>query len=192
MQMIDGILLAGGRSSRMGQDKALLRRDHRDMFFYTLETMEPLPLSDIYISRNRDQIRYLTRYRVVNDIHKELGPIGGIYSVMHKSHSDGFLIVPIDLPLIETPDLNRIFKIGCEHNKPVYFENHYLPLFLPNTRAIRQYLENVITGKTKSKSIKRLCEAFDAIVLEPNDEIRLSNANTPDQWREAEYAISII
>ncbi|MGR6873527.1 molybdenum cofactor guanylyltransferase [Pseudomonas sp. HK3] len=192
MQIIDGILLAGGRSSRMGQDKALLRRDHRDMFFYMIDTLEPLPLNTIYISRNRDQIRYLTRYPMICDLHEKLGPLGGIYSVMKKSNSDGFLIVPVDLPLIETPDLNRLFKVGCEQNKPVYFEHHYLPLFLPNTADIEQYLKKVINGDIQTRSIKNLCRRFDAIALTPNDETRLSNTNTPDQWREAEYAISII
>ena len=192
MHMIDGILLAGGRSSRMGQDKALLRRDHRDMFFYILDTMEPLPLDTIYISRNRDQIRYLTRHPMICDLHEKLGPLGGIYSVMLKSQCDGFLIVPVDLPLIETPDLSRLFKKGCEENKPVHFEHHFLPLYLPNTHTIRQYISQVISGEIQNRSIKSLCRQFDAITLQPNDVTRLSNTNTPDQWREAEYAISII
>ncbi|MFT5593815.1 MAG: molybdopterin-guanine dinucleotide biosynthesis protein A [Oceanicoccus sp.] len=192
MHTIDGILLAGGRSSRMGQDKALLRRDHRDMFFYILDTMEPLRLNTIYVSRNREQIRYLTRYPMINDLHEKLGPLGGIYSVMQHSESDGFLIVPVDLPLIETHDLHRLFKMGCAHNKPVHFNHHFLPLFLPNTKEIKHYLSSVINGDIQNRSIKSLCRRFDAIALKPNDETRLSNTNTPDQWREAEYAISII
>ena len=192
MHMIDGILLAGGRSSRMGQDKALLRRDHRNMFFYILDTLEPLPLETIYISRNHDQIRYLTRHPMVSDLHQKLGPIGGIYSVMLRSQSDGFLIVPVDLPLIETPDLNRLFKKGCELNKLVHFEDHFLPLYLPNTYEIQRYIESVINGDIQTRSIKGLCRQFNAITLKPSDENRLSNTNTPDQWREAEYAISII
>ncbi len=192
MYTIDGILLAGGLSSRMGQDKALLRRDHRDMFFYILDTMEPLPLKNILISRNQGQIQFLTRHQVIQDIYKQQGPLGGIFSVLQKSHVDGVLIVPVDLPLIETIDLNYLLKAGSEGNNPVHFDNHYLPLYLPNTQNVRQYLKDVMDGTIKNRSIRNLCRHFNAVAISPKDEDRLSNANTPDQWRDAEYAISII
>lgn len=189
MNTIGGILLSGGQSSRMGQDKGLLKRDHRNMFFYTLDTLAPLPLFDIYISRNPWQIPFACPYPVVSDRYPNKGPLSGIHAVMDTSILDGFLIVPVDLPLIETYDLEQLLSTGNRYFCPVHFKDHYLPLYLPNTDDIRQYLRGVMSGNEPYRSIKKLCARFNAICLEPNDEIRLSNTNTPDQWREAELAI---
>jgi len=189
MLLNGGIILTGGQSSRMGQDKGLLKRDHRNMFFYILDVLEPLPLSTIYVSRNPWQVPYLTRYPMVKDIKPNNGPLSGIHAVCEKSTLDGFLIVPVDLPLIETYDLEKLLSIGNEHYCPVHFQDHYLPLYLPNSIAIRQYLNDVLNSDDQSRSIKQLCKHFNAISIQPNDEIRLSNTNTPDQWREAELAI---
>jgi molybdopterin-guanine dinucleotide biosynthesis protein A len=192
MQKIDGILLAGGQSSRMGKDKALLKRDHRSMLSYLLDMMEPLPLNSIYISRNKNQAPCLTHYPVVLDSFSMKGPLSGIYSIAKSNKSDGFLIVPIDMPLIETHDLKRLINIGHGYRKPTHFKNNFLPLYLPNLKNIREYLKQTMSDESKSRSIKQLCRTFNAIEVEPIDELRLSNTNTPNQWRDAEYLISII
>ena len=186
---IDGVLLAGGQSSRMGQDKALLPRDHRDMFFYTLDNLECLRLKQIYISRNPSQLSYLTRRPVVQDTHKQLGPLGGIHAVTQKSRADGLLIVPIDLPLLEVRDLEKIVAMGEVMHKPVYFAEHYLPLYLPLTQPVRDYLNDVVSGKMKSKSVKALCRHFQGIALSPDNQDRLQNTNTPEQWLAAKLEL---
>ena len=186
---IDGVLLSGGQSSRMGQDKSLLPRDHRDMFFYTLDNLECLKLNQIFISRNPSQLSYLTRSPVVADIHKEMGPLGGIHAVAQRSKAQALLIVPIDLPLLEVRDLEKIVAMGEVMHQPVYFTEHYLPLFLPLTGAVRDYLNDVVSGKIKSKSVKALCRHFNGIALSPDNQGRLQNTNTPEQWLAAKLEL---
>lgn len=186
---IDGVLLSGGQSSRMGQDKSLLPRDHRDMFFYTLDNLECLNLNQIFISRNPSQLSYLTRSPVVADIHKEMGPLGGIHAVAQRSKAQALLIVPIDLPLLEVRDLEKIVAMGEVMHQPVYFTEHYLPLFLPLTGAVRDYLNDVVSGKIKSKSVKALCRHFNGIALSPDNQGRLQNTNTPEQWLAAKLEL---
>lgn len=186
---IDGVLLSGGQSSRMGQDKSLLPRDHRDMFFYTLDNLECLNLKQIFISRNPSQLSYLTRKPIIADIHKNLGPLGGIHAVAQRSQAQALMIVPIDLPLLEVRDLEKIVAMGEVMHKPVYFTEHYLPLFLPLTQAVRDYLNDVVSGKIKSKSVKALCQKFEGIALSPDNQGRLQNTNTPEQWLAAKLEL---
>lgn len=186
---IDGVILAGGLSSRMGQDKALLTRDHRDMFFYTLDTVQALSLSDIFISRNPSQVSYLTRLTTVSDQFQNLGPLGGIHAIAQQSHADALLIVPIDLPLLETKDLEKLISMGEVMHKPIYFHDHYLPLFLPLNDTTRNYLNDVVTGQVTSKSVKAMCRHFQGISLSPDNQGRLQNTNTPEQWLAAKLEI---
>lgn len=192
MMIIDGAVLAGGRSSRMGQDKALLARDHRDMFFYTADLLEQLPLQQKFVSRNPHQVSYLTRWPVVADTLPNQGPLGGIQAVAERSEGDAILVVPIDLPLLESRDLNQLIALGRLHHRPVHFLDHYLPLFLPLTPEVRDYLNDVVSGKIRQRSVKALCQHFDAIALNPDNEERLCNTNTPEQWQAAKQLIAQI
>lgn len=189
MFTMTGVVLAGGQSSRMGQDKALLTRDHRDMFFYTQDLLESLSLNQVVISRNPSQLRFLTRHTVINDKCDQLGPLGGIYSVAQSVSTDGLLIMPIDMPLIEKKDLQELITVGKKHLKPVYYQNNYLPLFLPLTAQVQDYLNNIATGKIVRRSVKALCDHFSAIEISPEDADRLQNTNTPQQWQQAKLQI---
>lgn len=187
--IIDGVILAGGQSSRMGQDKALLTRDHRDMFFYTLDTLESLPLNDMFISRNPKQVSYLTRHKVIADEHSNQGPLGGIHAVAQHSHAEALLIVPIDLPLLEAKDLIKIMSMANQTGQPVFFEHHFLPILLPLNPEVRGYLTDVVSGRIQSRSVKALCKRFNGIEISPDNVERLQNTNTPEQWLAAKLEL---
>ena len=80
---ITGIVLAGGKSSRMGQEKGLAEFDGKPMIAYALEALAPL-CTEILISSNSNAYNHLG-YRVVPDIIANSGPMGGIYSCMLQS-----------------------------------------------------------------------------------------------------------
>ena len=186
---IDGVVLAGGQSSRMGQDKALLNRDHRDMFFYTLDSLESLPLNEIFISRNPSQVSYLTRRRVIVDKYVNQGPLGGVHAVAQYSDADALLIFPIDLPLLEPKDLKKIMSMANLSGQPVFFEHHYLPILLPLNQEVRDYLTDVVSGRIKTRSVKALCNRFNGIKISPDNVERLQNTNTPEQWLAAKLEL---
>lgn len=188
--VVDGIILSGGQSSRMGQDKSLLLRDHRDMFFYMLEQMEALDLQDIYISRNPNQVSYLTRHPIVADKYRTKGPLGGLHACMQRSTAEAVLVVPIDLPLIEISDLDHLLQSGLMNKSTTYFQNHYLPLFLPNSSAVRAYLDEVMREAQANQSVRALCQHFSAQAIEAFNKQRLHNANTWQQWQNAKHVIA--
>lgn len=192
MLPVTGLLLAGGQSSRMGHDKALLHRDHRDMFFYCQDLLESLPLKNIVISRRPAQISYLTAHPVALDCVDSIGPLGGIYSASLATKQPFMMILPIDMPLIQSSDLMRLLTTGMQSHKPVYFAEHFLPLFLPLTPSVRHYLSEVVSGRIARKSIKAMCAHFNGIGLAPLNQSRLLNTNTPQQWQQAKLAIADI
>jgi molybdopterin-guanine dinucleotide biosynthesis protein A len=68
------IILAGGKSSRMGQDKGLSFYRGRRMVEFVVEACKKLT-SDIFISTNNPEYRFLG-YELIEDNFKEIGPIG--------------------------------------------------------------------------------------------------------------------
>lgn len=99
---ITGLILAGGRASRMGgQDKGLIEVNGRPMIDYVLAALKP-QAGCILINANRNLERYAGyRYRVVSDELSDFqGPLAGIATAMARTESPYLLIAPCDSPLL--------------------------------------------------------------------------------------------
>jgi molybdopterin-guanine dinucleotide biosynthesis protein A len=210
--VIDGVVLAGGLSSRMGEDKALLKRDERDMLTYTADLVSSLSIERLLISRNeattigyqpndadgdayncahKSAYNCAHKFEVFNDVVAGVGPLGGIYSVAIQSKADALIITPVDLPLLRTEDLEQLINEGTSAKRPAYFSHHYLPLFLPLTKEVRQYLDDVVKGKVPQRSVNTMCTNFGAVEVTPKNNSRLTNVNTPAQWDAAKKLLSL-
>jgi len=101
-QDITGVVLAGGRSQRMGgEDKGLVRIDGRFMINHVIQALSPQvgPLL-INANRNLDDYRGLG-YPVIPDIIGDFyGPLAGIASALQSAETDYLLCVPCDSPLL--------------------------------------------------------------------------------------------
>lgn len=91
---ITGIILAGGQSSRMGTDKAMLRIDGKSLLEKSLELCKPI-CHDILISSNNPKHRKFG-FALIRDEIKNCGPLGGIYSCLKKSETDWNLVISVD------------------------------------------------------------------------------------------------
>lgn len=97
---ITGILLAGGMSKRMGEDKGLVKVGHRYLYQYPLKVLEAL-CDEILISTCKD-FTIPEAYPTVCDEVDGVGPIGGIYTCLKRSSNDLAMVISYDLPLVNT------------------------------------------------------------------------------------------
>lgn len=97
---ITGILLAGGRNSRMGANKAFLEMDGIRLIDKTLACYRQI-FSEMIIVTN-DPAAYLefTDAAVVTDIYKGKGPLGGIYTGLFYSQTPYAFVSACDMPFI--------------------------------------------------------------------------------------------
>ncbi len=83
MKNYTGIILAGGKSSRMGTEKGLVEINHKKMIEYSIDQLKKVTENIIIIS-NTNKYNYL-KYPVYEDLIKDIGPIGGIYTGLCKN-----------------------------------------------------------------------------------------------------------
>ncbi len=103
---ITGVILAGGRATRMGgMDKGLVVLNGIPMLEHILVTLRP-QVSDVLINANRNIERYANYgYKVVPDMLGDyFGPLAGMASAMQAAGTEYILTVPCDSPLLP-PDL---------------------------------------------------------------------------------------
>lgn len=102
IENITGVILAGGRGSRMGgEDKGLVMLNARPMIEYVIARLQP-QVGELLISANRNQERYAALgYRVVPDLLPDYqGPLAGMASAMQTATTPYLVTVPCDSPLL--------------------------------------------------------------------------------------------
>jgi molybdopterin-guanine dinucleotide biosynthesis protein A len=101
---IDGGILAGGLSTRMGgQDKGLQLHHNKVMALSVYESLQPfVDKVIINCNRNRDEYRKISPYLCSDSIEGFQGPLAGLHSIMLNSDADYLLVSPCDTPCLGT------------------------------------------------------------------------------------------
>ena len=106
MASISAFILTGGTSSRMGSDKALLSYKNTTFLESIIGNLSPI-FSDIFIVGNRAEYNQFG-VPVLNDLIKDVGPLGGIYTGLVHSNSDLNFFIPCDMPRLGTQMISKI------------------------------------------------------------------------------------
>ena len=164
---IAGVVLAGGRSSRMGKNKVFLEYKGMLLLDHMIQVLEAAGLQDIYVSGD------IKGYRCIPDSTPYNGPAYAIRTVMEFLQAyDGALFVPVDMPLL-TSDMLR--ALLCQSHG-AYFQEHALPAF------IKQPCHNQSVS-----SVHQLLQELDIPALSLPEQFKpcMGNFNTPKEWQEA-------
>jgi molybdopterin-guanine dinucleotide biosynthesis protein A len=100
-------LLAGGKSSRMGANKAFLEFQGQTLLARGLHTLAAA-CGDVTIVG--DQETFASHGRVVSDIFPGCGPLAGIHTALHHSSADLNLMLAVDMPFVPVELAQFIFQ----------------------------------------------------------------------------------
>ena len=173
-----GVVLAGGRSSRMGRDKAGLPWQGRPLLQHMGELLRAAGAARIVVSGDYPEAGGIP------DAERGLGPLGGLAGVADALPDGPLLIVPVDMPMLDAPLLARLAgstaRCAC-------YRDHMLPMWLQLDARLRDWLQEALRQPPKQRSLHALHAAQDGVFLPLPDAAiaRLDNLNTPEQWQEA-------
>lgn len=98
---ITAIILAGGKSQRMGTDKGLLDLNGKTFIQHICDALQPIVGVDILIVSSNKEYDTLGFSRV-EDIIENKGPVGGLYTGLKESKTKINLVLSVDVPLVTT------------------------------------------------------------------------------------------
>jgi len=111
---VHGFVLAGGRSTRMGQDKALLRVGGRTLVEIAVEKLRSF-CAEVGIAGNRND---LARFApVVHETRRDAGPGAGVEAGLLAATQPWVLFVPVDAPLVPAELLRRWCEVACKDER---------------------------------------------------------------------------
>ena len=109
---MSAVILAGGKSSRMGQDKAFLKVGNRTIVEYQLQRLSPL-FEELLLSTNLPEKFAHLGLETVQDFIPDRGPLVGIYSSLLKARYSHLFAIACDMPFI-SPGLITYMKEDCK------------------------------------------------------------------------------
>ncbi len=92
------VLLAGGKSSRMGRDKSALPVDGEPLWQRQLATLRATDPAELFISGKSDGPYANAGVEILADEFPDCGPLGGIATALRRCKSDRLLVLAVDMP----------------------------------------------------------------------------------------------
>jgi molybdopterin-guanine dinucleotide biosynthesis protein A len=179
---IYGLVLSGGKSRRMGRDKALLERDGQSQLAFVTGLLGP-HVERVFVSTREDQQDEpeRARYELVIDHYTDMGPLAGILSAMDDYPDVDWLVVACDLPNISDETLQHLLENRSPaHPFSAYTSSHDgLPEPLcavyraSSAPLVRQFADEGVHCPRK------ILIRSDTHLLEQVDPASLDNVNTP-------------
>ena len=175
-----GVVISGGKSSRMGTDKSLLLWNNKPFYLHAAEILAPF-CSEIYVSCNVSQSNnYILP--VIIDKYGSYGPISGVLSSMRALSGCSIITLPCDMPELSEGIINEMISSNKERLDGVFLkdDNNQLEpmLAIYNPTIYSKLLAWYDSGKY---SLKKFIESCDNISYLTLDMHTLINLNTPTE-----------
>jgi len=140
---ITGIILAGGKSSRMGMDKGFCAVNGKPMIQYAIDALEGVCDSIVISSNNPDY--ELFNLPVIPDIIKDIGPMGGIYTCLKHSETEYNYFLSCDMPMVSVDLIKHILDQKENFDAIVPLWNNYPePMCAYYNKSVIGTIENLI------------------------------------------------
>ncbi len=107
MPEVTAFVLAGGKSTRMGTDKAFVDYGGRSLLARALEVARSVT-SEVRIVGSRE--KFAPFAPVVEDIFRDCGPLGGIHAALRVSPTDLNLMLAVDTPFVSVEFLKYLIQ----------------------------------------------------------------------------------
>jgi len=189
MKPVFGLVICGGKSSRMGEDKSLLNYNGIPQRYHVYELLRPL-CEKIFLSCNTDQAKTISeKYNVIVDApqYENIGPMAALLSAFELHDGISFICAGCDYPFVRKEDLQKLIDSRNEQAIAVSYFNKSAALHEP-LLAVYENASYYLMRKNfenKKYSLRYFLEEVKAIKVFPSSADVLTGVNNREQYEEA-------
>ncbi len=174
-------ILAGGLSTRMGQDKASLLFGGETLLTHQARKLLALGTDDLMISGWRESLPHT---RLVPDEIPHRGPLGGLHACLKAAKHDAVLFLSVDVPLVPPEALRALLQAHCGGATVLKAGEKREPLIAVYDRSVLPDVETLL--RSDRRAVRLLLERVPVCeVPYTGDPAFLQNCNTPAEYAEA-------
>ena len=176
------VILAGGKSSRMGSCKAELPWGGKTLVEHQVNKIMALGIGDIMVS---GYSRPVDGTRFVPDIYPEKGPLGGIHACLCAAKKAACFVISVDTPLFSPDEMKMLMEAHLAGDSPITVAGHcgtLEPLIGVYDCDLSDAAESILQGT--NTSVKRLIDKVGVNACEFSNGNSVRNCNTPAQYKQ--------
>jgi molybdopterin-guanine dinucleotide biosynthesis protein A len=177
------IVLAGGKSSRMGEDKSLLPVNGMPLIQHIIQQLDG-HFDEMLIGANTPENYSFTKLRVVKDIEKDKGPLMGIYSCLQQSENDINFITACDIPEMNIKLIKNMINLSANFDivMPVSGEGKHEPLYAIYRKSVLSRAQQILSSN--GRRVIELLNGSKVKLIDFSDQKWYQNINIKDDYLE--------
>ncbi|WP_459211715.1 molybdenum cofactor guanylyltransferase [Aquimarina rhabdastrellae] len=185
---LTGIILAGGKSRRMGKDKGLIIFKGKPFIKYIIEALQPLVNEIVIVSDDEAYDVFMETTRIPDRIPVS-GPLGGIYTGLDYIKTPYAIVLSCDIPKIKTDSLEKLTRHITIENDVVQYEydGETMPLIAVYKKECKITCLSLL--EKDKRRVRSLIDELQVKTIQVPESIKdqVININTPEELKLAAY-----
>lgn len=200
IRAVTGVILAGGQSRRMGQNKALMRLGNEPLIVHVIRQMESVT-DELLLITNEPDLYTSLKLPIYIDIVPDMGALGGLHAGLSYAANSTVICVGCDMPLLQSNLLSYLVTLLGLYDAVVpcvQAVDRPSPVFqtlsaVYSKRCLPVIDEMLAVGELR---VHALYNHIEARIVQPHEwrefdprGLSFFNINTPDDFEKAEKYI---
>jgi molybdopterin-guanine dinucleotide biosynthesis protein A len=177
--IISAAVMAGGKSKRLGQNKALMQINSITVLESVLNTVSPYVQKVMIITNTPEEYSFLD-IEIAKDVRPGFGPLSGIHSALSFASSEYVLVVSCDIPLVGSKQIEQLVSSCRGHDITIFKHKNFEPLCAVYRRSCIDALNELIDHN--ECRIIDLFPTLDVKVIRVDDEEIFRSINTKEDY----------
>lgn len=189
---LNGLVLAGGQSIRMGTDKGKLNWHGKEQRYHLADMLKQY-CEDVFISCRADQHKDISaQYQILPDTFLDLGPFGAILSAFREKPDCAWMVVACDMPLLNAETFEHLIEKRSTSSIATAYKN--------SADGFAEPLITIWEPKSYPVLLAFLAQGYscprkvlinsDTHLLEPLDDEVLTNVNTTEDFEKIKHHLT--
>ena len=197
---VTGVILAGGQSRRMGQNKALMRLGDQPLIVHVIRQMESVT-DELLLVTNEPDLYTSLKVPMYTDILPNMGALGGLHTGLTHAANRTVICVGCDMPLLQPKLLSHLVSLLGDYDAAVpcvQSEDRSAPIFqtlsaVYSKRCLPTIERMLAAGELR---VHALYDRIDVRIVQPHEwqvfdpqGLSFFNINTPEDFEKADKFI---
>ncbi|WP_430607580.1 molybdenum cofactor guanylyltransferase [Enterococcus sp. AZ170] len=173
--------MCGGKSSRMGFDKALLQLDGEFMLLKTIKQLKKIFSHTMFVTDRRAKFPAIfSQVYMLEDQYPEKGPLGGLVTALENIETDHLFLLACDIPNLHSELIWKMAKDIQAYDIVICKQDYrFEPLYAFYHRSCQPIFQQQL--KTNDWRIRKEFRQFSVKVMTLESSFELKNVNTPKE-----------
>ncbi len=173
-----GIIISGGRSSRLGQDKGLMKLDGKPLVCWAVDRLQSVVDEVIVVIGSENMIQHYSMVvpddvRVVTDCYPEDSPIIGLITGLREARGEYAVVCACDMPFIDPNIIELLFDVSLGLNGTLFVKPNGWIEPIPSVYHVTNCLSYAeVLRKKGEMRIRKVLENMQDTVSLPVEELR--------------------